>query len=72
MRRKDELIRRVKNLAVTPSDYRSGKTLLEMMDYYNVNSLMELTEEQMEAFLNGYFAKGANGSSQENEERMHP
>lgn len=51
MSRKDELIARVKNLAVTPEDYSDSVELLKMMDYYHVHGLCELTEKQVEEYL---------------------
>lgn len=50
MSRKDELIRKIKNLAITPEDYRAGKELLKLMDYYHVNSLMEISEWELEEY----------------------
>lgn len=51
MTEKDELIKQIKNLAVTPSDYRNGTELIKLMDFYNVNSLYELTVDQCKEYL---------------------
>lgn len=51
MSRKDELVRRIKNLAVTPEDYELGTELLKLLAHYNVNGLMYLSVEQLEHYL---------------------
>ena len=48
---RDELIIRIKNLAVTPEDYENGEELLKLMAYYNVNGLLDLSVEQLRAYL---------------------
>ena len=50
MSEKDELIKKIKNLAVYPIDYSEGKELLKLMDYYGVHGLMELTTEQLRSY----------------------
>ena len=47
---KDELLRKIKNLAIDPTDYIEGRELLKLMDYYGVNGLMELNVEQLRAY----------------------
>lgn len=37
----------IKNLGV---DYRNGSALIELMDYYNVSRLSDITQEQAEIF----------------------
>lgn len=51
MSRKDELVRRIKNLAVTPSDYENGTELLKLMAHFGVNGLRDLSVEQLEHYL---------------------
>lgn len=51
MSRKDELVKRIKNLAVTPADYEAGTELLKLMAHYNVNGLRDLSVEQLEHYL---------------------
>lgn len=51
MSEKDELILRIKNLAVTPTEYRNGVELVKLMDHYHVNSLRALSVEQLKLYL---------------------
>ena len=44
---KTKYVTKVKNLADTPVDIRNGHELEKMMDYYEVNSLRELTLDQV-------------------------
>lgn len=58
MNEKDELIRRIKNLAIEPIAYRNGHELLKLMDYYNVTSLSALTYDQVKNYWYGVLMKG--------------
>ena len=46
-RLKTKYITKVKNLADTPVGIRNGHELEKMMDYYEVNSLRDLTLDQV-------------------------
>jgi len=50
MSEKDILIKKIKNLAIDPSDYRDGSELLKLMDFYGVNSLMDISIEQLRSY----------------------
>lgn len=52
MSEKDELIRKIKNLAVDPRDYYDGRELLKLMAFYGVHGLKDLTVEQLEEYYN--------------------
>lgn len=43
-----ELLEEIKSLG---ADYRNGSELINMMDFYNVNSLSEITDEMAEKYL---------------------
>lgn len=47
---KDELIKKIKNLAIDPVSYYEGYELLKLMDYYGVTNLRVLTREQLEEY----------------------
>lgn len=55
MSERDIYIKKIKNLAIDPSDYRDGSELLKLMDYYGVNSLMDISLEE----LRGYYDRTA-------------
>lgn len=47
---KDIWIKRIKNLAIDPENYRDGTELLALMDYYGVNNLMEISVTQLKEY----------------------
>lgn len=50
MSEKDELIYKIKNLAIDPESYRNGDELIKLMDYYGVNNLTVITIEQLKEY----------------------
>lgn len=50
MGERDIYIKKIKNLAVNPIDYRDGTELLKLMDYYGVNNLTVLDIEQLKEY----------------------
>ena len=50
MSEKDILIKKIKNLAIDPINYREGTELLKLMDYYGVNSLMDISLEELRSY----------------------
>lgn len=50
MSEKDELIYKIKNLAIDPESYRNGDELIKLMDYYGVNNLTVLDIEQLKEY----------------------
>ena len=60
---KDELLRKIKNLAIDPIDYLEGKELLMLMDYYGVHGLMELNVEQLKEYYEKRTTKTVEGGT---------
>lgn len=58
MSRKDELLMRIKNIAITPEDYKNSVELIKLMNYYNVHGLYELSLEQVEDYLEHVLQRG--------------
>lgn len=50
MSEKDELIYKIKNLAIDPESYRNGDELIKLMDYYGVNNLTVLDIKQLKEY----------------------
>lgn len=50
MSEKDELIYKIKNLAIDPESYRNGDELIKLMDYYGVNNLTVISIEQLKEY----------------------
>lgn len=50
MSEKDELIYKIKNLAIDPESYHNGDELIKLMDYYGVSNLTVLTIEQLRSY----------------------
>ena len=50
MSEKDELIYKIKNLAIDPESYRNGDELIKLMDYYGASNLTVLTIEQLKEY----------------------
>lgn len=50
MSEKDELIYKIKNLAIDPESYRNGEELIKLMDYYGVNNLTVLDIKQLKEY----------------------
>ena len=50
MSEKDELIYKIKNLAIDPESYRNGDELIKLMDYYGVNNLTVLSIDQLKEY----------------------
>ena len=50
MSEKDELIYKIKNLAIDPESYRNGDELIRLMDYYGVNNLTVLDVKQLKEY----------------------
>lgn len=50
MSEKDIYIKKIKNLAVNPIDYRDGTELLKLMDYYGVTSLMDISVNELKEY----------------------
>lgn len=48
---KDELVRKIKNLAVKPSDYYDGTELLKCLAHFGVHGLRELSVDQLKHYL---------------------
>ena len=50
MSEKDIYIKKIKNLAINPIDYRDGTELIKLMDYYGVNSLMDISINELKEY----------------------
>lgn len=50
MSEKDIYIKKIKNLAINPIDYRDGTELLKLMDYYGVTSLMDISLDELRRY----------------------